>query len=680
MPITEIANLRAPGWSRVVSELSAAAPDDRVYVLRLVSALGQVAGARQAVFWSIAGQPDNAASLEPRAVLAWPFGPGVVDAQGRMTVPAESLFESAGQNDSTIDSAAEVKAAVRAVASSREVGVYSLDAESQMYDAAGGRGHVIAVPVPQGLPHEAGTLPLLGVITLLIDARSRQALQTTLAFVEVLTGYVYTHWSQKSILRLRASSAALELAARLIAALNSTTEFKGCTLRFVNDLARQLAVDRVALGWVHGGNPLRTNTQGARSAHCIALSDTENLDRRMAMVQKIEASMDECLDQAQTILFPPPTATGDAVLSQAITHAHRELAARDSSLKVASFPLRIADPAGDKIVGVVLVESSGPGRIELPTIELLQATLDLVAPVLAVRHSDDRAIPLRTWDWMVRTAAWAVGTKHTVWKAAAVLVMAGLLFCFFYTTTYRVGAPMELQPRVRRTISMPFDGTIARVGAGVEEGKPVAAGQLLAELDTREMLLSAMEADNQFVQFDKQADDSLRKGELAEAVQARARAEQARARRDLLRSQIGRSTLTAPFAGTITTGDLKDKVGAAVKLGERLFEVADLSDMQVIVKTDDRDIALVRVGATGQVSPKADPSRTVDFTVEQIVPLARAEEGTNTFEVRGKIAGPLPAWVLPGMEGQARINTERHSLAWIAGRRIIDQLRVWLWW
>lgn len=680
MPLTDLSSLKAPGWSRVISELAAPAPDDRLFLLRLVSVLGQVSGARQAVLWTLTGQGGDAASLEPRPMLLWPLGPDTVDAQGRMTVPTDSIFDASRASEASVESVADVKAAARSCGGIRTTGVFGIEGDSLMYDPQSSKGCVIAVPVYAGSSHEAPTLPLAGVVTLLLESRSRQALQTTLALVEVLAGYVFGHWTQQTLRRVRASSGALELAARLIASINTTTDFKGCTLHLANDLCRQLSVDRVALGWVKGANPLRSRTQGARSVHCIAMSDTENLDRRMAMVQRLEGAMDECLDQAQTVLYPPPPAQGDAVLSQAITHAHRELASSDARLKVASFPLRMADKDGETVLGVVTIESGGEGRIELPTIELLQATLDLVAPVLAVRHSDDRIIALRVWDWMVRTAAWAVGPKHTVWKAAGVLVMAAALFMVFFQTTYRVGAPMQLQPRERRIVSMPFDGTIAGVEEGIEAGRRVEAGRPMVRLDTRDMLLGALEADNQFVQFDKQADDALRKGELGEADQARARAEQARARRDLLRSQIERSTIPAPITGTITAGDLREQVGAAVKLGERLFEVADLSEMIVIAQVDDRDIALVRVGTTGQISPKADPSREVDFVVEQIVPLAHAADGENAFEVRGKVTQALPEWMLPGMEGQAKFNTEKHSLAWIAGRRVIDQLRVWLWW
>jgi hypothetical protein len=88
-----------------------------------------------------------------------------------------------------------------------------------------------------------------------------------------------------------------------------------------------MRADRVALGWVKG-----IGDSGA--VRVVAVSDTEMIDRRMAMIQKLEGAMDECLDQEQAVLYPPPKAEGgeeaDVLLAQAITHAHRELAASDA--------------------------------------------------------------------------------------------------------------------------------------------------------------------------------------------------------------------------------------------------------------------------------------------------------------------------------------------------------------
>ena len=100
------------------------------------------------------------------------------------------------------------------------------------------------------------------------------------ALVEVLAGYTLLHATRQQLKRARASTASLDLAARLIAAVNTAPSFKGAAMQLVNDLSRQMRADRVAMGWAKG-----IGTSGAIRA--VAMSDTELIDRWMAMVQKI---------------------------------------------------------------------------------------------------------------------------------------------------------------------------------------------------------------------------------------------------------------------------------------------------------------------------------------------------------------------------------------------------------
>lgn len=694
----DVSNIKAPGWQRVVSDLAVSMPDDRVFLLRLLSTLGQVSGAKQAVLFTITGPAMEKGPAEAKPALAWPFQADIVDAQGRLAITPEELSGGTRANPEQIDKFKDVQGAARGAAGTRQVGVFSLeDTGGAFYDAGqgtsggGAKWFVIAAPVMGGLAHEAPTLPLRGVITLLVESRSRQALQSIVALVEVLTGYAFTHEAQQALRRTKQASASLDLAARLISAMNTASNFKGCAIQLCNDLCRQLSADRVGLGWVQGSPALWTvaHSMGRqrpekRELHLRALSDTENLDRRMELCRRIEAAMEECLDQEQTVLFPRPGAEGpgsDAVLSQTITHAHRELAKGDATLRVASFPLRVVDGRGERIVGVLLLESSGQTRLDVNATELVQATLDLVTPVLAVRASDDRHLGLRTWDAMLQAAAWAVGPRHTAWKAAGIALMLATAVLFLGRTTYRVGAPFEMQADVRRIVPSPINGVVASIPQGIEPGRDVKAGDVLAELDTREMRLQATEMFARYTEAQSKADEALRKGDSASMKQFSAQAEQAKARHDLAVLNIERSTITSPIDGTIIAGDIKDKVGAMVKVGDTLFEVADRRSMVVKARVEDRDISFIHPGQTGEVSPKANPALAVPFVVDQIVPLSTATDGVNAYEVRGRFTDQKPAdWFLPGLEGQAKFNTEKRSFAWIVSRRVIDQLRVWLWW
>jgi multidrug resistance efflux pump len=655
--LIDLSKLKAPGWQRVVAELSAAAPDDKVFLARLASVLGQVSGAKQAALMALGAD----ANAEPRAIFVWPQSAGGVP---------------------EIELAADVRGAARAAGESGQVRVFGLDKDEVFYDGSRPRGYVIGVPIGGSGPSGGGESvgPRL-VVTLLIEQVSQPALQTTLAMVEVLAGYIHGHGARQQLRRTRAASASLDLAGRLIGAINNAPGFKGAAFQLVNDLARQAKADRVALGWVKG-----VGDSGV--VRVVALSDTEQIDRRLAMVQKIEAAMDECLDQDQPVLYPLPPgmgteADGEVLLSQAITHAHRELAASDANLRVLSLPLR----SGEDVIGVVTLESGagGTGAIDAGMIEPLQAALDLTAPVLRLWRSDDRPLPARAWASAMRAGRWVVGPRHTAWKLAGIAAIALAMFVTFKKVEYKPEAPMALRPREERRIAAPFEGIIRTLPEGIEPGARVAAGDLLLELDTSELELRANDARGQVMQAEAQRDAALKEGKTDEATQAEARRMQASSGLDLYLKRIAEARITAPIDGTIVAGDLKDRVGSSVKIGDPLMQIAQLSDMVVVAQVDDRDIKLIQdlldAGrpVVGEIATKAYPAQPFSFTVERVVPLSQAEQGVNAFEVRGRLDRSA-GWMRPGMEGQARFNTGRRTLLDIGTRRIIDTVRLWLWW
>ncbi len=653
-------SLKAPGWQRIVAELLAPAPDERTFLIRLLAVLAQTSSARQAVLFALERDATGAIT-EPRAVLCWP--------------PNE-----AGNELPPIEAGADARAAARAAGDGDQVRVFGLQPRAGFYGEDSG-GHVIAAPLREP-PAQSGDQPApapRGVITLLLEPRSKPAMQSTIAMVEVLAGYTQLHAARTSLARARASTASIDLAARLIAAINDARGFRGACLQLVNDLRAQVRGDRVAMGWVR-------TLAGADAVRAVALSDTEHLDRRMAMITRLEAAMDECLDQEQAVLYPLPTGqepgADDPTITQTITHAHRELAASDARVRIVSIPLRHAD----RVAGVVTIESTAPGPADVQSIELIQAAMDLLTPVLLVRESDDRPLYRRAYASLLRAGEWLVGPRHTAWKLAGVAGVLASLLLVLVRVEYRVEAPVELQPRVKAVVAAPFEGIIATLAEGVAPGKPVHAGEVLATMDTREIQLRVLDARSKLVQAQKEGDAALKAGnKQSEFQQAQARAAQAQASLDRAQLELEQARLTAPIDGTIILGDLNDRIGASVRAGDPLFQIAPLEDMLVVARLSDRDIALVRDdlserGPThGALATKADPANRHPFTVERIVPLAQSKEGKNAFEVRARLEHPVPG-LRPGMEGIAKFDVGRHSLLYIGTRRIRDQLRLWLWW
>lgn len=677
----DLTNVKAPGWHRVVAELNSPAPDDRAYLERLVRILAQVSAARQAVLYF----PDrtDGEDVEPRIEIVYPPAPATSgDEQG--AAPAGGKAEQ-------VEFAKEARDAARMAFTSGQARAFGLDKGAELYyDAAPAQGCMLAIPLVQatGPMNAKGEQPVAvaGVVTLLIEQRTRDAVRSTLAMGEVIAGYIVGHSARLALRRTQSASMALELATKLIASINTAKTFKGACIQLVNDLAKQFSLDRVALGWVRGDD-----------VRVQAISDTENFDKRMAMVQKLQSAMDECLDQDQPVVYPQPAGegpAGDMLLSQAIVHAHRELASGNAQLKVCSLPLH----TDEDVVGVVTLELGGNAKLDLSLIELLQAAMDLVGPVLRLRRSDDRNVAQRMYYDSIKAAGWLVGPKHTVWKLAGLALICATLFVTLYEKTYRPSAEATIEPRTRRVISVPFDGQIARLGPGIEPGKDVQAGDVLLELNTDELRLGLIDATAKVEQARTQIAAAQREGDQGKVKQAQAQVERGLAEQGLYEYRLGKAQIRAPIAGRIIAGDLKDKIGASVKLGETLMQIADVNDLVVTAKVEEADIHFVRDAfdqakaggkngaATGEIATKSQPARPLSFELENIVPLAQAGEGKNTFEVRARLSDTpenrerLKDYTLVvGMEGIAKFDTQRHSLLWIGTRKLIDTARLWIW-
>jgi len=669
--VIDLSNLQAPGWQRIVADLTAAAGDERSFSAHLLAAMGQVAGARQAALFTpgpAAGAADASDQEEAHATLVWPAGPG-----------------DGGTPDESLNEPEVMRTGAAAVFDQGQTTIFGLGSDDQLYDDSHSNGYAVAVPIGLSQTGDGGARPAMAAV-LLLDHRSRGAMQSTVAMLELLAGYAHLAAARGQLHQMRSAGAALELATRLIASINASSTFKGSAMQLVNDLCRHLKADRVALGWRGGraGAAPGDEIVGNRDAvpvKVVALSDTEHLDRRMAMVRSLASAMDECLDHDQPIVFPKPADSEDLMLAPSITHAHRELAAGDAHLKVTSLPLR----DGDQTLGVVTIESAQVGQsVDLRTVELLQATMDLVAPVLRLRKSDDRPIPARIADDVRRAAAWAVGPKHTLWKLAGLAVMVLALVVVFVHKPYRIESPVMLRPVEQRVVAAPFEGIVREVSPRAKAGMRVEAGDVLLQLDTSELELSAIEAQQTINQAMAQAAQAMRTGKGAEQQQAEAKAAQGQARLDLLRQRISEARVTAPISGTILSGDLTERAGAKLTTGESLFQIAPLDSMRIVAQIDDRDIGLVLEamdadGLLGSLATKAYPDRRFPVVAERVVPMAQAEKGKNTFEVYADLE-QTAGWMRPGMEGLVKFDVGSHSLLWIGSRRIVDKLRLWLWW
>jgi len=137
----------------------------------------------------------------------------------------------------------------------------------------------------------------------------------------------------------------------------------------------------------------------------------------------------------------------------------------------------------------------------------------------------------------------------------------------------------------------------------------------------------------------------------------------------------------APFDGVIVEGERKDLLGAPVKKGDKLFRIARVEGLYVVATVPEGDMPLVPAQASGELVLVSDPDRRIPLRVTAVIPVAQTKgQDGNQFLLRAEMQQPAADWWRPGMSGAVRIDAGERNVAWILTHRLVDKLRLWLWW
>lgn len=309
-------------------------------------------------------------------------------------------------------------------------------------------------------------------------------------------------------------------------------------------------------------------------------------------------------------------------------------------------------------------------------LELLRASATLAEPWLRQWRLARRNWLVHGWDSLRAGAAKIAGPGHLTWKAgaaAAVLLVAALLV---WPAVDRVTATTVIEGQTRQLVSAPQEGFIAEVL--VRPGESVAAGQLLARLDDREIELERRRQ----ASASDQAAARLRQAsaERDAAAMALAAAEQrsAEAQLALAEARLARTRLTAPLAGLVVSGDWAQQIGGPVEAGKEMFEIAAGDGWRVVLHVPDADIVRVRVGQPGHLRLAGRPQETYAFEVLRLTATASVQEGVNGFRVEARWIGTPPP-LSPGMQGVGKIEVGQAPLLVQWTRPSLDWLRLKLW-
>jgi len=328
-------------------------------------------------------------------------------------------------------------------------------------------------------------------------------------------------------------------------------------------------------------------------------------------------------------------------------------------------------------VGVATLERPLEAPFVPTEIETLRLTCELCTPRLANLHSHDRWLGARAAAASRKAIATVLGPKHTWAKVVAILILAAVVFLTFVKGDYRAEAPFVIEAVEQRVLPAPFDGYIESVHVSV--GQEVAAGKMLAKLETADLLSQLHEARAKKRRHETEAMAARRDGKTAEMQIAQARADEVAAQIRRLEDRIRQAEIRSPIDGTVVSGDLERQIGAPVKTGDVMFEVAPLASLRAELAVPERDIAEVAKGMRGELAATANPDRHLRFVVERINPVAEVVNQRNVFKVRVRLLESDPD-MRPGMEGLAKIHISRKPYGWIWTRRLVNWIRMKLWW
>lgn len=427
-----------------------------------------------------------------------------------------------------------------------------------------------------------------------------------------------------------------------------------------DEMRRRFGCTRVSIGMIRGDR-LRV----------MSISGADDLDRHAPTVEALEAAMEETALQDAEVLYPSPEALEREPGSRRVTHEHARLSEAYGPSSIVSLPLRIEDD----LVGVMVLERDGSDPFPEAVLPLLRLVAEFVGPAVFMRRLADRRTPEVVRDDLRDLGAGIVGPRHTAKKMAALAALVVFVVLAALPIPARVRGTMEVRAEVGRAIVPPFAGFLKSFEA--RPGDRVSEGQVVATLETRELLLSRGEQAERFATLSTQRDNALARGELAEASQFSAQMKEVQAGIDLIDERVSLAQLRSPIEGVISRGDLEKLVGAPVDASKALFEVVG-PGVRVMIDVDERDAGRVRVGQKGWVASRARPGEEFAITVERVNPVAQPREGSNVFVVEATLDA-APEWVRPGMTGTARLNDGWSTPLWELGRPVVDAVRLWLW-
>ena len=434
-------------------------------------------------------------------------------------------------------------------------------------------------------------------------------------------------------------------------------KFARAALAFVNFVARRFGADRAVYGLLRNGE-VEIECQSDTS-HYVAKVNTMSLTR---------LAMQEAADQLEAVLVPGVAGRNP------VSRAHQEMADAIGHVSIASIPLVDAEL---RCYGVLLLERAAAAPFDDGDVRQLEALGNVVGRVLEDRRRSQQPVHRLLAQATRRFFETFLRPGYLRRKIALLVAVIAAVFFSFARGDYRPGGEVVLEGEELRAVIAPFDGFLE--SAAARAGDELSAGEVLATLDTRELRLERLRWLADEARARRQYEDALSRQDRAQVQIHTAEIERAQAELGLLDYQIARAELSTPFAATVVDGDLSQRIGSAVRQGDKLFELAPLERYRIAMFVNEFVVGDISVGQQGTAVLSALPGRELAIEIVRITPVAEVRDGETVFRVEATLLDESDPELRPGLVGAGRVLVDQRLLIDIWTRSLRDWLRV-QWW
>lgn len=448
---------------------------------------------------------------------------------------------------------------------------------------------------------------------------------------------------------------AFHQATMLVAMFSSTADgetFKRSLFTLATELEKFFGCQRVAIG-----------TGTGRGCKVHAVSGMSSEEKRTLGFSQLGSAMKEAIALDEVMVWPGQ----EKLIKEVVVSAnHDDLLHSFKSSRIVVAPL-IHEPSGFS-GAIALLWPAGAPDVTRRTYRLITACQPHLASLCSFLKKSKPGNVMGKFLKFWRTNA--------VKRFTTIAVILSILIAMIIPIPYRVPADCRIQPVMRRTVAAPFENRLYR--SYVKPGDEVEAGQIMAELDGREIRVNLAEAIAARSAAVKKRDNAMVLDDPATLQMAQLEADRLALEVERLQYRSDNLIIRSPIEGVVLTGNLERSEGVPVTTGQKLYEVAPLEEMLMEISIPETEVRHVEQGAKVFLRLDSDSIKKWESSLGSVHPISEISDGGNVFVAEASLQNEDDI-LRPGMKGSVRIEAGNKPIGWILFHGLWEYLRLKVW-